>query len=84
MKHPTETATPPGRSLERLVLRLREQLGAMTRRADYVCAHRFGHDSPTGTRIIAVEDLRAETERSKVLLSETENDQAERLPAKKL
>jgi hypothetical protein len=60
----------PAVVLQRLVLRLREQLAAMVRRADYVCAHRYGHDAPTGTRIIAVEDLRSETARAKRLLQE--------------
>jgi hypothetical protein len=45
-----------------------EQLGAMIRRSLYVCAHRYDKDAPVGTRVIAIEDLKAETERALKLL----------------
>lgn len=41
-----------------------EQLGAMVRRSLYVCAHHYGKDDPVGTRVVAIEDLKAETERA--------------------
>ena len=53
--------------------RLREQLAAMVRRAEYVCAHRYGSGSPAGTRLIAVGDLRDEMLRAKELLTVSPN-----------
>ena len=50
---------------------LRESLIAMVRRAQYVCAHRYGSDDPCGTRQIAVDDLREEMKRAYQTLSET-------------
>ena len=41
-----------------------EQLGAMVRRSLYVCAHRYDKNDPVGTRLIAISDLKAETERA--------------------
>lgn len=41
-----------------------EQLGSMVRRSLYVCAHKYTKDSPVGTRLVAIADLKAETERA--------------------
>ena len=43
--------------------KLRELLAALLSRAAYVCAHKFGQKDPVGTRVIAVDDLRAEIAR---------------------
>lgn len=57
-------------SKPQVALCLRELLEMMIRRADYVCAHRYGHAVPVGTRILAIEDLRHATERARGALLE--------------
>ena len=71
----TASAARRSRSrLQRVVLRLREQLEALALRADYVCVHRYEAIDPVGTRVVAINDLRAETRRAFDTLSETENE----------
>lgn len=47
--------------------RVEECFDDLTRRAEYVCAHRFGEVDPVGTRIIAVSDLHGAVRRAKNL-----------------
>lgn len=61
-----------------LVSRLREQLQRMINRAEYVCAHRYGVTDPVGTRLLAIDDLGAESSRARMLLSKSANDGGQR------
>jgi hypothetical protein len=72
-KKTTRLKRPPVVAVQRLVLRLHEQLWTMVRRATYVCAHNYAPSAPVRTREVAIEDLRAETRRTIDLLLETEN-----------
>jgi hypothetical protein len=42
---------------------LESSLRALLRRAEYVCAHKYGRNDPVGTRVVAVTDLRDECAR---------------------
>lgn len=46
-----------------------EALRMLILRAEYVCAHRYGRNDPVGTRLIAIEDLRAELKRARAALN---------------
>jgi hypothetical protein len=52
--------------------RLVEQLKAMIKRTEYVCQHNYDDGTECGTRLIAVGDLAAESNRAAVLLKELE------------
>ena len=52
--------------------RLVEQLKAMINRTQYVCQHKYGDGTKCGTRLIAIGDLAAESNRAGRLLEELE------------